>query len=979
MKLCQKLPIIGIFMLSLFSFAFSNCADGTDVCLSLDGGNLNYNSSVDIAGFQFGHDGCVTGAAGGDAAANGFTTSASGTVVLAFSFTGSVIPAGEGTLVVLDGDITEDCLSAFVFSDSAGGPLVVNWSETVTGCMDDTACNFNADAETDDGSCWYVGVDNDYCDCDMNMNDCAGECGGSAMEDCIGECNGSAIEDECGVCDGDGTTCDYGCVDGVEVCLSLDGGNLNYSSTVDVAGFQFSHNGCVTGASGGDAESNGFTVSASGSAVLAFSFTGSVVPAGAGTLVELAGDVSLECLSDFIFSDAEGVALIVDFPVVMIDGCTDTDACNYDMDANSDDGSCTYPEENYDCDGNCTADLDCNGDCGGTAVEDECGICEGDGSLCTVGLSLSIDDSTGNMLVHMSNAMDVAGFQFEVSNIIINSASGGTSAANGFSVSTSPTSSVVLGFSFTGDVIPPGDAVLVELDYTATWNESCISNVVLSDVVGGGIDYQIGDCVTLDYTVVEGCMDSDACNYNMDANSDDGSCSYPEENYDCDGNCAVDIDCEGACGGNAIADDCGECGGDNSTCTGCMDDSALNYDADATIDCDGCCEYPTQVNIGVSNVSNDGVVEIHMTNITDVAGFQFELLSTCDVVVNSGYGGSADESGFTISTSPGGMTVLGFSLTGGVIAEGSGTLLFLDTSFDCSEGMFGLENAIISDISGSSMTVTVEDHFEYTSGCQDETASNYGEEGDCLYNNYYNVSINPTGASHLVAFLDTIEGLESGDEIGLFDTNGVLESCIPDEGCDTDNAQYGEVLVGAGVWDAVSNAEGTVTSVVGIMSQDLSDFNGPILNGAVDGSTVVVRIYDVSEGVEYSTTLTTTMGGSFGDMMTVIDGISLEDEDLSNDTLNPSGFGLLQNYPNPFNPQTMIQFSVPNFSDISLNIYDLNGKLIDVVAEGVYSQGAHSVIWNGMNLNNEAVSSGVYLYKLITPNETITKQLTLIR
>ena len=108
MKLCQKLPIIGIFILSLFSFAFSNCVDGTDACLSLDGGNLNYNSSVDIAGFQFGHDGCVTGATGGDAAANGFTTSASGTVVLAFSFTGSVIPAGEGTLVVLDGDITED-------------------------------------------------------------------------------------------------------------------------------------------------------------------------------------------------------------------------------------------------------------------------------------------------------------------------------------------------------------------------------------------------------------------------------------------------------------------------------------------------------------------------------------------------------------------------------------------------------------------------------------------------------------------------------------------------------------------------------------------------------------------------------------------------------------------------------------------------------------------------------------------------------
>ena len=407
-------------------------------------------------------------------------------------------------------------------------------------------------------------------------------------------------------------------------------------------------------------------------------------------------------------------------------------------------------------------------------------------------------------------------------------------------------------------------------------------------------------------------------------------------------------------------------------------DSALNYDSDATIPCDDCCDYPTQVNIGVASVSNDGVIEIEMSNLSDVAGFQFELFSTCDVTLNSGYGGNAEENGFTVSTSPDGMLVLGFSLTGGVIAEGSGTLLFLDTSFDCSEGMFGLENAIISDISGSSMTLTIEDHFEYSSGCQDETASNYGEEGDCLYNNYYNVTIDATGASHLVAFLDTIEGLESGDEIGLFDLNGVVESCIPEDGCDTGTVQYGEVLVGAGVWDGIANAEGTITSVVGIMSQDLSDFNGPVLNGAVDGNSVLVRIYDVSEGIEYSTTLTATMGGSYGDMMTVIDGLTFGG-DLSNDSLTPSGFNLSQNYPNPFNPQTMIQFSVPNLTDVSINIYNLNGKLIDVATQGIYSQGTHSVVWSGMNLNNEAVSSGVYLYKLITPNETITKQLTLIR
>ena len=58
-------------------------------------------------------------------------------------------------------------------------------------------------------------------------------------------------------------------------------------------------------------------------------------------------------------------------------GCTDASACNYDDSATSDDGSCSYAEENHDCDGNCTADVDCAGECAGSAVEDCAGVCNG--------------------------------------------------------------------------------------------------------------------------------------------------------------------------------------------------------------------------------------------------------------------------------------------------------------------------------------------------------------------------------------------------------------------------------------------------------------------------------------------------------------------------------------------------------------------------------------------------------------------------
>ena len=371
-----KSIITKIMILISFSFVFSVCEDGTEVCLSLDGGHLNYESTADIAGFQFGHDGCAVGASGGDAAAVGFMISSSETMVLGFSLTGAVIPAGSGTLVDLGStDCTESTLTDFVFSGSAGDALIVDFSiEPVFGCPDMNACNYDSSANTDDGSCTYPEENFDcYGNCLIDV-DCEGVCGGDAQEDCNGDCNGSAQLDECGVCDGDGTTCEYGCEEGTQVCLTLDGGNLDYESTEDIAGFQFNHNGCVTSASGGDSEAAGFMISSSGAAVLGFSLTGAVISAGSGTLIVLEGDVSIDCLFDFIFSDALGQALVVGFPVVLVDGCTDDTACNYDSDANNDDGSCVYAEENYDCDGNCLAEVDCNDECGGTAVVDECGI-----------------------------------------------------------------------------------------------------------------------------------------------------------------------------------------------------------------------------------------------------------------------------------------------------------------------------------------------------------------------------------------------------------------------------------------------------------------------------------------------------------------------------------------------------------------------------------------------------------------------------
>ena len=73
----------------------------------------------------------------------------------------------------------------------------------------------------------------------------------------------------------------------------------------------------------------------------------------------------------------------------------------------------------------------------------------------------------------------------------------------------------------------------------------------------------------------------------------------------------------------------------------------------------------------------------------------------------------------------------------------------------------------------------------------------------------------------------------------------------------------------------------------------------------------------------------------------------------------PDEFSLNQNYPNPFNPETKIDYRLPDDGNVTLSIYDINGRLISTLINGQVSSGYHSV-----NFNASDVSSGIYYYKL---------------
>ncbi len=80
--------------------------------------------------------------------------------------------------------------------------------------------------------------------------------------------------------------------------------------------------------------------------------------------------------------------------------------------------------------------------------------------------------------------------------------------------------------------------------------------------------------------------------------------------------------------------------------------------------------------------------------------------------------------------------------------------------------------------------------------------------------------------------------------------------------------------------------------------------------------------------------------------------------------LLPEAWALEQNYPNPFNPSTTISFSVPNTSAVRLTVYDVSGREITRLVDGVKTQGNYSVVWNGTDLSQNAVSSGMYFFRL---------------
>jgi len=93
----------------------------------------------------------------------------------------------------------------------------------------------------------------------------------------------------------------------------------------------------------------------------------------------------------------------------------------------------------------------------------------------------------------------------------------------------------------------------------------------------------------------------------------------------------------------------------------------------------------------------------------------------------------------------------------------------------------------------------------------------------------------------------------------------------------------------------------------------------------------------------------------------------------------PEGYWLAQNYPNPFNPTTTIHYNLPQTSQVVLIVYNVRGEEVKTLTNTVQSSGEKSVSWDGRNNAGRLVSSGIYLYRLQTGEQVLSRKMTFIR
>jgi hypothetical protein len=85
------------------------------------------------------------------------------------------------------------------------------------------------------------------------------------------------------------------------------------------------------------------------------------------------------------------------------------------------------------------------------------------------------------------------------------------------------------------------------------------------------------------------------------------------------------------------------------------------------------------------------------------------------------------------------------------------------------------------------------------------------------------------------------------------------------------------------------------------------------------------------------------------------------------------------NVPNPFNPSTTIAFTLGQAEHVTVQVFDVAGRLVRTLVDGSTGPGRHYKVWNGRDDTGSQVSSGVYFYRMKTATFEQARRMVLLK
>jgi predicted outer membrane repeat protein len=95
--------------------------------------------------------------------------------------------------------------------------------------------------------------------------------------------------------------------------------------------------------------------------------------------------------------------------------------------------------------------------------------------------------------------------------------------------------------------------------------------------------------------------------------------------------------------------------------------------------------------------------------------------------------------------------------------------------------------------------------------------------------------------------------------------------------------------------------------------------------------------------------------------------------------LLPGEFSLSQNHPNPFNPVTTLEYSLPERSHVTVEIYNVLGQKVRTLIDHEESAGSYTITWDGTDISGKSVATGIYLYRFQSGEYVETKKMLLLK